>query len=206
MATQVLERREQLRPLLRAAADAEALKRGASLEEVSRLHDELTRGAPVLERLLADGVAGRFPAEEVDMQDWKEMLKHARELRLKLRKRLNQRTARSSAPTVAEERKEESWETMEALREKHEALRQRRTCTSDIASLAQIERELYEVEEQLVSKKIAERLPVSLTAKSATLAALERVEKARKELDEASRELLTALNLQGRTARLAVTR
>ena len=66
-----------------------------------------------------------------------------------------------------------------------------------VASLAQIERELYEVEEQLVSKKIAERLPVSLAAKSATLAALERVEKARKELDEASRELLTALNLQG---------
>ena len=73
----------------------------------------------------------------------------------------------------------------------------RRIRTSDIASLAQIERELYEVEEQLVSKKIAERLPVSLAAKSATLAALERVEKARKELDEASRELLTALNLQG---------
>ena len=41
-------------PLLRAAADAEALKRGASLEEVSRLHDELTRGAAA-----ADGVAGR---------------------------------------------------------------------------------------------------------------------------------------------------
>ena len=39
----LFERREQLRPLLRAAADAEALKRGASLEEVSRLHDELTR-------------------------------------------------------------------------------------------------------------------------------------------------------------------
>ena len=57
MTTHVLERREQLRPLLRAAADAEALKR--SLEEVSRLRDELTRGAPVLERLLADGVAGR---------------------------------------------------------------------------------------------------------------------------------------------------
>ena len=52
------------------------------------------------------------------------------------------------------------------------------------------------MEEQLVSKKIAERLPVSLAAKSATLAAL-RLEKARKELDEASRELLTALNLQG---------
>ena len=53
------------------------------------------------------------------------------------------------------------------------------------------------MEEQLVSKKIAERLPISLAAKSATLAALERLEKARKELDEASRELLTALNLQG---------
>ena len=193
MATHVLERREQLRPLLRAAVDAEALKRGASLEEVSRLHDELTRGAPVLERLLADGVAGRFPAEEVDMQDWRDMLKRSQELRLKLRKRLNQRTARCSAPAVAEERQE----SCETLREKREALRQRRIRTSDIALLAQIERELYEVEEQLVNKKIAERLPVSLAAKSATLAALERVEKARKELDEASRELLTALNLQG---------
>ena len=118
MATHVLERREQLRPLLRAAVDAEALKRGASLEEVSRLHDELTRGAPVLERLLADGVAGRFPAEEVDMQDWRDMLKRSQELRLKLRKRLNQRTARCSAPAVAEERQEESCET---LREKREA-------------------------------------------------------------------------------------
>ena len=60
----VLERREQLRPLL-----GRRRERGASLEEVSRLRDELTRGASVLERLLADGVAGRFPAEEVDMQD-----------------------------------------------------------------------------------------------------------------------------------------
>ena len=76
------------------------------------------------------------------------------QLRLKLR---NQRTARCSAPAMAEERQEESCET---LREKREALRQRRIRTSDIASLAQIERELYEVEEQLVSKKIAERLPV----------------------------------------------
>ena len=41
MATHVLERREQLRPVLKAAVDAEALKRGASREEVSRLHDEL---------------------------------------------------------------------------------------------------------------------------------------------------------------------
>ena len=88
------------------------------------------------------------------MQDWRNMLKHAQELRLKLR---NQRTARCSAPGMAEERQEESCET---LREKREALRQRRIRTSDIASLAQIERELYEVEEQLVSKKIAERLPV----------------------------------------------
>ena len=82
------------------------------------------------------------------------MLKHAQELWLKLR---NQRTACCSAPAMAEERQEESCET---LREKREALRQRRIRTSDIASLAQIERELYEVEEQLVSKKIAERLPV----------------------------------------------
>ena len=72
MATHVLERREQLRPVLKAAVDAEALKRGASREEVSRLHDELARGAPVLERLIADGLAGRFPAEEVDILDWKE--------------------------------------------------------------------------------------------------------------------------------------
>ena len=58
MATHILERREQLRPLLKAAVDADALKRGASLEEVSRLHDELTR------------------------EDWKEMLKQVQELRL----------------------------------------------------------------------------------------------------------------------------
>ena len=121
------------------------------------------------------------------------MLKRAQDLRLKLRKRLNQRAART--PAMAEERQEES--SMEALREKREALRQRRIRTRDVATLAQIERELLEVEEQLVSRKIAERLPVSLAAKSATLAALERLEKARKELDEASRELLAALNLQG---------
>ena len=198
MVTHVLERREQLRPVLKAAVDAEALKRGASREEVSRLHDELARGAPVLERLIADGLADRFPAEEVDILNWKEMLKRAQDLQLKLRKRLNQRAARSSAaPAMAEERQEESWAPMEALREKREALRQRRIRTRDVATLAQIERELFEVEEQLVSKKIAERLPVSLAAKSATLATLERLEKARKELDEASRELLAALNLQG---------
>ena len=56
MATHVLERREQLRPVRKAAVDAEALKRGASREEVSRLHDELARGAPVLERRIADGL------------------------------------------------------------------------------------------------------------------------------------------------------
>ena len=131
MATYVLERREQLRPVLKAAVDAEALKRGASREEVSRLHDELARGAPVLERLIADGLAGRFPAEEVDIQNWKEMLKRAQDLQLKLRKRLNQRAARSAAPAMAEERQEES--SMEALREKREASRQRRIRTRDVA-------------------------------------------------------------------------
>ena len=73
------------------------------------------------------------------MQDWREMKKQVQELWLKLRKRLNQRTARCSAPAAAEERKEESCET---LRKKREALEQRRIRTSDIASLAQIEREL----------------------------------------------------------------
>ena len=67
------------------------------MEEVGRLHDELARGAPVLERLIADGLAGRFPAEEVDIRDWKEMLKRAQDLQLKLRKRLNQRAARMPA-------------------------------------------------------------------------------------------------------------
>ena len=124
---------------------------------MSRLHDELARGAPVLERLIADGLAGRFPAEEVDIQNWKEMLKRAQDLQLKLRKRLNQRAARST-PAMAEERQEESWAPMEALRKKREALRQRRIRARDVATLAQIE--LFEVEEQLVSKKIAERLPV----------------------------------------------
>ena len=67
----------------------------------------------MLERLIADGLAGRFPAEEVDIQDWKEMLKRAQDLQLKLRKRLNQRAARSAAPAMAEERGEESWAPME---------------------------------------------------------------------------------------------
>ena len=147
----------------------------------------------MLERLIADGLADRFPAEEVDILNWKEMLKRAKTCSLSSASALNQRAARST-PAMAEERQEES--SMESLREKREALRQRRIRTRDVATLAQIERELFEVEEQLVSKKIAERLPVSLAA-SATLAALERLEKARKELDEASRELLTALNLQG---------
>ena len=96
------------------------------------------------------------------------MLKRAQDLQLKLCKRLNQRAARA-APAMAEERGEESWAPMEALREKREALRQRRIRTRDVAALAQIERELFEVEEQLVSKKISERLPVLLAAKSATL-------------------------------------
>ena len=99
--------------------------------------------------LLIYGLAG--PAEEVDIQDWKETLKRAQDLQLKLRKRLNQRAARSAAPAMAEERGEESWAP---LREKREALRQR-IRTRDVASLAQIERELFEVEEQLVSKKIS---------------------------------------------------
>ena len=73
------------------------------------------------------------------------MLKRAQDLQLKLRKRLNQRAARSAAPAMAEERGEESWAPMEALREKREALRQRRIRTRDVASLAQIERELFEV-------------------------------------------------------------
>ena len=95
MATHILERRKQLRPVLKAAVDAEALKRGASLEEVGRLHDELARGAPVL------------PAEEVDIRDWKEMLKRAQDLQLKLRKRLNQRAARM--PAMADKRAGRRW-------------------------------------------------------------------------------------------------
>ena len=61
-------------------------------------------------------------------------------------------------------RKEESWAPMEALARGPEAAIR----TRDVATLAQIEKELFEVEEQLVSKKIAERLPVSLAAKSPT--------------------------------------
>ena len=95
----------------------------------------------MLERLIADGLAGRFPAEEVDILNWKEMLKRAQDLQLKLRKRLNQRAART--PAMAEERQEES--SMESLREKREALKQRRIRTLDVATLAQIERELFEV-------------------------------------------------------------
>ena len=71
-AASVPEPRVAAETLLRAVVDADAL----SLEKVRRLHDKLTRGAPVLERLLAYE-AGKFPAEKVDMQDWREMLKHA---------------------------------------------------------------------------------------------------------------------------------
>ena len=164
--------KKKSRPLLRAAVDAKALKRGASLEEVSRLHDE------------------------VDMQDWRDMLKRSQELWLKLRKRLNQRgpllrshDARGAPGGELRDAPREA-RGPEAAPHSHERHR-----------LAGADRELYEVEEQLVSKKIAERLPVSLAAKSATLAALERVEKARKELDEASRELLIALKLKPIRAR-----
>ena len=118
------------------------------------------------------------------------MLKRAQDLQLKLRKRLNLQHTRHGRGAPGGD--------LDGIAPREaEALRQRRIRTRDVATLAQIERELFEVEEQLVSKKIAERLPVSLAAKSATLAALERFEKARKELDEASRELLAALNLQG---------
>ena len=138
MATHVLERREQRRPVLKAAVDAEARKRGASLEEVSRLHNELARGAPVLERLIwarwqVPGGGGRHPGLEGDAEA-------GADLQLKLRKRLNQRAARSAAPAMAEERGEESWAPMEALREKREALRQRCIRTRNVATLAQIER------------------------------------------------------------------
>ena len=120
-------------------------------------------------RLIADGLAGRFPAEEVDIQD--EMLKRAQNLQLKLRALEPARGPHRSSQHGREARGGE-WAPMEALREKREALRQRRIRTRDVAALAQIERELFEVEEQLVSKKIAERLPGLLAAKSATLAAL----------------------------------
>ena len=108
----------------------------------------------MLERLIADGLAGRFPAEEVDIQDWKEMLKRAQDLQLKLRKRLNQRAAaaqRPPWPRSAGRRAGRRWKR--SARSARPP--QRRIRTRDVA--AQIERELFEVEEQLVSKKIAER-------------------------------------------------
>ena len=154
---------------------------------MSRLHDELTRGAPVLERLLADGVAGRFPAEEVDMQDWKEMLKHVPRASAQASQAPESAHGSQLCSRLAEERKEESWEAMEALREKRKALRQRRIRTSDIASLAQIERAALR----------GGGCRSCWRPRAQPSPALERVEKARKELDEASREVLTALNLQG---------
>ena len=50
------------------------------------------------------------------LQDWRNTLKHAQELRLKLR---NQRAARCSAPARAEERQEESCETLRESHERH---------------------------------------------------------------------------------------
>ena len=86
MATHILERREQLRPVLKAAVDAEALKRGASHEWAACTTSSL--GERPCWSGFADGLAGRFPAEEVDILGWKEMLKRAQDLQLKLRKRL----------------------------------------------------------------------------------------------------------------------
>ena len=104
MATHVLERREQLRPVLKAAVDAEALKRGA-LEEVSRLHDELAGGAPVLERLIADGLAGRFPAEEVDIRAGRRCRKSWAPMEALREKR----TARTAAPDAVSQLGGHGW-------------------------------------------------------------------------------------------------
>ena len=82
-----------------AVLEADALQRGASLEDLRRLQDELARGAPALERLMADGIAGVFPAEVPELEDWKELREKVQELRLKLRNRSNQRKARSAAPS-----------------------------------------------------------------------------------------------------------
>ena len=58
---------------------------------------------------LETGMSHFFGVAEVDILDWKEMLKRAQDLQLKLRKRLNQRAARSSAaPAMAEERGQEA--------------------------------------------------------------------------------------------------
>ena len=78
--------------------------------------------------------------------------------------------------------------TLEALRKKHAALLKRRQRAKDPSQLAQVLQELQEVEGLLVGKKIAERLPVMEAAKSTTAAAADRVKKARRELEEASRE------------------
>ena len=109
MATHILECREQLRPVLKAAVDAKALKRGAS-----------GSGPPARRARSGSARAGAWPR------------------------------SRGSS----------SW---------------RAACQQEDRQAA----------------------AVLLAAKSATFAALERVEKARKELDEASRELLHCVNLQG---------
>ena len=89
--------------------------------------------------------------------------------------------------------------TLEALRKKHAALLKRRQRAKDPSQLAQVLQELQEVEGLLVGKKIAERLPIMEAAKSTTAAAADRVEKARRELEEASRELTASLAMQGDT-------
>ena len=133
----------------------------------------------MLERLIADGLAGRFPAEEVDIRDWKEMLKRAQDLQLKLGKRLNQRAAHGRGAQAP----------MEALREKREALTRAAFAR---AMLQRWPRSRGSSSRWRSSLSARSRAAAGLAgAKSATLAALERVEKARKKLDEASRELLT---------------
>ena len=83
--------------------------------------------------------------------------------------------------------------------EKHAVLLKRRQRAKDPSQLAQVLQELQEVDGLLVGKKIAERLPVMEAAKSTTAAAADRVEKARRELEEASRNLTASLPMQGGT-------
>ena len=139
-------------------ANAEALKRGASLEE----------------RLLADGVAGRFPAE-VDTQDWRDTPKMPKSPGSSFAsastsaRPLRSRGARGAPGGELRDAPREA-RGPEAAPDSHERHR-----------LAGADRE-----RALVSKKMLSGCRSRVAAKSATLAALERVEKVRKELDELS--------------------
>ena len=201
MASHILGRREQPRPLLRAAVEADALKRGASLEDLSRLQGELTRGAPVLERLIGGGARPRGlegDAEEgprASAQASKALESAHGSLRCSLE-------PSDRGPRGREGRDEplgrDGCAPREARSPAAAPLSHERHCNAG----PDREKTLRGggAARQQENRQAAAGLDGSQEP------ALERVDKARKELEEASKKLLTSLNLQGNTKQASLAR